>query len=421
MRYRCTHCSHVFELREQEFQRCPNCFWTTSLAPFQAEGEQKTVTEVSKPPVSEPSSPKWNAKPFVTFIILMVAVGTSLFLWFKAGRPIPKFAAQFPTEIPKAIWPKPDLSKVIPQPKPSKALDSFLTKEERTELSQSFQVTIPRKLSEDEEEILKKQVSFPANFAEKPKLEKWDKGDFEKMIKSEQDKRKIRLGWWYVRSLTKTFESHYAGAFDAYDAGNDELARALFIRTLSFPIYRNDVKFHRAVALVMLRPYINDVIGKIALINQYLLTQNLAAEVRALFESYEALFPVFELQEWDRALQLMEELKKKIEVFESRPQNTQVSYPPAFGLLDAEIQAAIQAEAAPKPEAAVNLKALQIDLGLKEKVVRQNTPGELVKIQKQYELAMQDLKEGDWLSARDSFRAIEHPPELAAEAKKKLA
>jgi len=157
MRYRCTHCSHVFELKEREFQRCPNCFWTTSLAPLEAEGEKKAASEVSEPSISKLPSPRFNAKPLFIFAVLVVAVGTALFLWFRAGKPVPKFAVRFPTGIPKTIWPKADVDKVTSKPKVSKALDLFLTKEERAELSQSFQVTIPRKLSEDEEEILKKQ------------------------------------------------------------------------------------------------------------------------------------------------------------------------------------------------------------------------------------------------------------------------
>jgi len=173
------------------------------------------------------------------------------------------------------------------------------------------------------------------------------------------------------------------------------------------------------VALVMLRSFINDVIGKIAVLNQHLLRQRMATEVQTLYGSYQALFPILELQEWDSALQAIGELKKGIGMLESRPPETLADYPPTFAVLDPEIQTALRAEATPRPEAAVNLKVLTVDLDLKEKAVRQNTTEELLRIQKKCEEISGLIKDKNWQAAREALRPVEFPPELAENAKEK--
>lgn len=393
--------------------------------PVGPEERQTTQSTVVPPSPQEPSSTRKSFPKIPKGIVIVLAfvslIGILFLVIVKSGLSVQQFSIKLPNWTGKQETSKPEAEQIALEQKSTEATQALLTKEEQDELAKPFQITIPRQLSNDEEEILKKQVSFPASLAEKPKLRIWKKEEFEKMIASEQKGRRIRLGWWYVRSLTKTFEEYYPAAAKAFEEGDYVLARELFIKSLSFPTYQNDPKVHRAVALVMLRPYINDVIGKIALLNQYLLSQSLITEVHTLFTSYQALFSVLELQEWERALQLIREIKKQISDFESKPQNAQVNYPVAFAEIDPEIQAALQNEAAPKPEGAVSLKALSIDLDLKEKVVRQNTEEELLKVQRQYEEASHLLADGNWQAAREKLRAIEFPPELANEAKKKLA
>ncbi len=423
MKYRCSHCNHTFELEERAFHRCPNCFWTTSLVPIGGEAQEVSSSNIVSPPAEKPKTADPFPKKVIIFLVVLGAIGGLTFVLFKTGVSFPKFSLRLPAfpvfnhtqETSKTESVKSSLKEQPPQ-----TAISLLNPEERAQLVQSFQITIPRKLSEDEEEILKKQVSFPAKLAEKPKITVWEKQDFEKMLESEQTKRKIMLGWLYVRSLTKTFEKYYPTAVQAFDKDDYVSARELFIKSLAFPVYQNNPKLHRAVALVMLRSYINDVIGKIAILNQYLLTQNLLTEVHGIFESHQALFPVLELQEWDHALQRISELKKRIAAFENRPEDVQADYPPALAQVDAEIQAAIKAEATPKPEAAVSLKALLVDIDLKEKAVRQNTAEGLLKAQKQYEEALEVLKQGNWQAAREVLVGIDYPSELAEEAKKKL-
>ena len=387
----------------------------------QADPPFPSSTLPSSPPIQKKPTRKLFGKGIAVPLVVAGFVGTLSFVLFKTGIPVPRFPAKLSSWLPKDGQPKVQSKQTSSKAKPSKPLESFLSTEERAELVKPLQITIPRQLTQDEEEVLKKQVSFPAQLAEKPTLAMWKKEDFEKMLAAEQQKRKVRLGWSYERSVIKTFEKSYPAAVQAFENGDYVLARELFMRTLSFPVYRNNPARHRAIALVMLRPYINDVIGKIAVLNQYMLKQSLSTQVHTLFNSYQALFPILELQEWDRAFQLITELKGQISTFESQSQSATVDYPPTFSGLDLELQNAIRTEAAPKPEAAVSLKTLTIDLNLKEAVVRQNRGEELVKVQKQCEEIASLLQQKNWQLARDRLRSIEFPPELVNEARKKIA
>ena len=421
MKYRCSHCHHAFELEERAFQRCPNCFWTTSLVP--EDGENKELSPASK--VFSQTVKKSGGfrlpKGLVVSLLVIGLAGVLFFVYLKFGKPISKFSVSLPTRnFMRQKNQKPKDQEVSSKSVSLQQVKSVLTQTEQAELTRSLQVTIPRQLSEDEEQILKKQVSSPAQLVKKPKLTAWKKKDFETMLDTEEKKRKIYMGWSYDRSLVKTFEKSYPAAVENFEKGDYVLSRDLFLKSLSFLVYRNDPKFHRAVALVILRPYINDVIGKVATLNQYLLTQSLLTDVQGLFQSYEGMFAVLELHEWERALQIITELKKQIGALQSRPQDAEVAYPPSFNVLDAELQAAIRSEASPKPEGAVDLKALTIDLDLKEKVVRQNTSEELLKVQRQCEEISRLIAEGNLEQARDRLMGVEYPAELAAEARKKV-
>ncbi|HLD56635.1 MAG TPA: hypothetical protein VJA00_03350 [Candidatus Omnitrophota bacterium] len=418
MKYRCTHCNHSFELAERDFQRCPNCFWTTSLVSLEEETEGAQSFKKLEPfPSSAPKSNFVNAKLLI--ILLICAALGGLIGIFAVLRPsLPKFSFPIPFSVPEVLKQKP---KEVPRGKPTAPAVTFLSVEEKARLFAPFPITIPRQLTEDEEEILKKQVSPPKPISEKLQLSVWTKEEFEKTFESEQKKRKVYLGWAYERAVKKTFEKYYPSAVEAYEKGDHVSARDLFLKSLAFPIYRNDPRRHRAIALVILRPYLNDVIGKIAILNQYLMSQRLTTEVDSISRSYQALFPVLELQEWDRASQMMTDLKRQMDAFENRPSEEPVDYGPSFVLLDPEIRTAIQIEAQPKPEAVVNLKTLTVDLNLKEKVVRQNKTEELLQVQKQYEEISRSLETGDLEAARDRLKGIEFPPELFDDARAKIA
>lgn len=411
MKYRCTHCQRTFELAADEYRRCPKCFWTTSLVNV-AEGkvEKEVPVQTSEKPYQPKAKRSFPLRLILTVALLAAVLFSVLFL-VRAGYH-KKISLKFPGTQQK------------PAEKSQNGAVTSISKEipeaEKTQLTKPLLITVPRQITEDEEEILKKQVSIPSKIFEKPAVVLWSKEDFEKMLAAEQKSRKIELPWGYEKRLKKIFNEHATKAASAFSAGDYLAARNHFINSLSFPVYQNNHQLHRAVVLVMLRPFINDVIGKIAVLNQYLMAQGIVSEVHAIFSAYQELFPVFELQEWDKVLTLISALKNQIQALEQKPKQPAAPYPPSFGLLDQELQHAVQTEADPKPEAAVNLKALTVDLNLKEKVVKSNTAEELNRVQKQYQQAILLLEESRLEEARDLLRSIEFPPELVDDIKIKL-
>jgi hypothetical protein len=418
MKYRCTHCHHHFELAERDFHRCPSCFWTTSLVSLEEDAEAPQSFKQPKPTSSSTPKPNFvNAKLLI--ILLVCAILGTLVGIFVALKPnLPKFS--FPSHIPVPEIVKQRVGD-LSQPKSAPSEVTFLNVDEKSQLTKPFQMTIPRQLIQDEEEILKKQISPSKSVSEKPKLSAWNKDDFEKTLEAEQKKRKVYLGWAYERAVGKTFEKNYPQAVEAYEKGDYALARDLFLKALAFPIYQNNLIRHRAVALVMLRPYLNDVIGKIALLNQYMTSEKLAADINSINQSYQELFSILDLQEWDKASQAIADLKRQIDAFENQPPEAPVDYGTAFGLLDPEIRSAVQMEAQSRPEAVANFKTMVVDLNLKEQIVRQNRPAVLLKVQKQSEEISRLLQAGDLEAARSGLKEVQFPPELIDDARAKIA
>ena len=398
VKYRCSHCNHTFELEAKDFRRCPNCFWTTSLVELADEKEETSTAGTVSPPVSgqEVALRRWKWRPILRQLLFLIAVagviGILWFFFFGPAKVGDKMQQNFTAFIASKAVSKPQEIPGAPKTEIARGAELRLSEEERTSLLSGFKIETPRPLTQDEEEVLKKRVSRPEQLTAKPVIKMWTEDDFSSLLQQEQKKRKITLGWVYVRSLKKTFEKNYLPGGEAFQAGNYELARDFFIRSLSFPVYQNDPRLYRAVVLVMLRPFINDVIGKAAVLNQYFLRQSSLGEVDAVSASYEALFGFLTSRDWSRALESVRELKNRIGRFESKPQEVFIQLPPTLGEIDPELQNAVRTEAAPKADAVMSWKAVLIDLGLKEEIVKQNLPESLKEVQAAFDTAVQLLE-----------------------------
>ena len=431
MKHRCTHCEHIFELEEKAFRRCPNCFWTTSLVPVSREETIEGPLQVRPAQTLSDHLPKKKNHRFI-FVAVIAVIGALSFWFFIRNVPHSlSTGASSPLVTSPALHPEKS-SGTAPTAQyrsnerptgagPNGTTQIKLTEEDRSRLFAPFQMTIPRALTEDEKKMLEKRISPPELSESKPTVSVWSKEDFDSLLEAEQKRRKITLGWMYLRSLKKIFEKHYLPAAEAVRAGNVELARDELVKSLSFPVYQNDLKLFRAVVLVMLRPYINDVIGKIAALNQRGLKENSAKELQHIFHSYDGLFATLAQGKYLDALQEIRALKNQIRTFESRPADTLVRYPASLRTLDPELQNAIRQEAEPKADAVFNSKPILLDLGIKEKVTEQNAPETLKKSQDTFGEAVGLLKESRWEEARTKLRAIEAPPELVEEARERLA
>src|SRR3989338_3507712 len=87
MKYKCTHCNHIFEAVEADIGHCPKCFWTTSLTALSEESKESAnpsiPSDVSSPAQGKPSpKPKLYSLFLVSFIFLIAAAGGFLFFKF---------------------------------------------------------------------------------------------------------------------------------------------------------------------------------------------------------------------------------------------------------------------------------------------------------------------------------------------------
>lgn len=419
MKYQCTHCNHVFESAETEVRHCPKCFWTTSVIPLSDKKADSAKVEV-KEKLPKPAT-RSKGPLVIFFILIVITAGIGSYVFFIVFQPKRSGTnIKIESSLESASAKAKSLNKKSKEAKEQSKLD-FLTDEERKQLNARFELQIPRQLSADEEEILKKQVSFSSDLDSRPTLSMWGKEDFKNFLKAEQARKKIPLGGFYIRKLNKLFEERYLKAAELIKAGSYFEAREELLKALMFPVYQNDIKMHRAVALVMLRSYVNDILGKIVAINQYLYNQRLSTQAAGIYKNYQHLFSAIDLKDWDGALSSIKSLRAQAAAFENDARDNNVQYPPTLNSLDQELQAAVVKTTKPDAKKAIDLKGLLIDLDLKERVVKDNQPDSIAEAQKQYRKAFSMIETEDWQGALQKLAEIIFPPELAEDARNKMA
>lgn len=434
MKFRCGHCNHVFILNNEDLRRCPKCFWTTALDPILDgdEGSKPQPVIKNKKPVSpagKQDQTNWLPLLGMGALLLIVAgmiVAAGIF-FLPRIHPMEKLASiRLPSFLGLKTEKKP-IEKRLPSsstaPSNTAKPAAALTDEEKKELLIPFQISIPRILSKEEMEIIKKQVPSPAGLTTKPKMSFWSLEDFKKMLKTAQDQRKIPLGFFYVHAVNKVFESGYLKAAQFYEQGDYVQARNSLIEGLVLPVYQGDQLTNRAVALVMLRPYINDVLGKLSVIQGYFAYQQTADELRNIYKLYQDLLSALDLHDWGKSEDLIAQTLNQINQVNVVAQPARpMQYPPVFAQVDQEIQNAILREAGTgKPPAQVSdLTALKADLEAKAKVARENKEEALIAVQKQYEQAVDDIKQQNWQAAYDKLKEISYPEELVENVRKKM-
>ncbi len=432
MKFRCGHCGHVFILSNEDLRRCPKCFWTTALDPLlEDDRADKEVSRVKTAATQGASSPHFffsslAIRIFVVCCVLAFLIG-GIILFFKAPvsnalssiKKSPLFLPQTSAPAPLRIQP--------PQPKTVLSVVAKkpdLTEDEKTQLKMPFQLTIPRSLGEREIDILERRAPSVAGLTQAPTLNFWSLDDFKAFLKSAQEQRKIPLGWAYVRGVTKAFENGYLKAAQFYEQGDYLQARNALLSGLALPVYQNSVEKNRAIALVMLRPYINDVLGKLAAFGGYFAYQQSGDSLRRIDQSYQDLAGAIDSRDWNKASMLAEDLLSRINQYAQAPESSlPPEYPPVFSQIDQEIQTAIIRQArTPAPQGtSTDFSALREDLEAKAKVIRENNEEALMAVQKNHEQAVYLIEREDWRAAYQLLKDISYPEELAGDAAKKIA
>ncbi len=402
-RYICTHCGHRFESAPQDTMICPNCFWSTSVKSEEARTTSPTP-QVSEPQVISGPSKLW----FWTGggASALTLLGVSVFI----ARNLQK-----QKEVIRTI--ESENAKVIASQAPELALLPV----EREILDREVPLQPNIDLTESEKGILARQVPLHSRMIEGLASPPWNEKQFDAFIKAQEMQYRIPLGWSYRRKLVQLFRQHYVAATAAFEAKNFLQARDEWIRSLTFPIYQNDIKKHRGVVLTMLRPLVNDTLSKIGAMNARLTEKDSFGPEEKIRSDYQAFYNLLQAHSWEEANAKLLELQKELE--KAGTAQTTVSPPPLpkeTALIDSDIRDVLLTQVAPVQPGVRDWESLRGDFQEKEKIIKSRLPSTLEAVRKQYEDALTLIKAGNWREAKELLQRIDFPDALAEDAKAKI-
>lgn len=418
----CDHCGKKFELETPEAKECPYCFWTSSVKrEDELSSAKKNGVSSSKNAVSRPGfkGPSWNFKIVLRtlfFIAIFAAVG---FLGFRAYE---MFSASFlrggKTFLIKSESEDKLSRKTLPVPG-----IAALSSQEKEALLREVTISVDRAPDPGELEILGRTVPFQTGRIEKLPSVAWTLEQYQKLIADQEAFYKMPFARSYKKKLEELFKAKYLAAADAFAKGNVFEARNLWVESLAFPLYSTDLKKHRAVALTMLRPFINDTLSKVSAMNQSLADQGKKAKEEALSADYQKLNGLIAQKKWQEALAVtgsmmsgVEELRKNAKSQEPPP-----SYPASFGALDLDLQRPLMDLMTPVPSSTADLQPIQQDLVEKKEVLETFTENYLKNATAVYQSAVGLIREEKWQEAAQVLGSIQGPPALHQDAAQKVA
>lgn len=399
-RFTCTHCGHHFESESIETPLCPHCFWSTSVK--KEEGENPPISlEKGDSKQEPPQFWRWGGALFVPLL-----VGISFF----AFRHLKK-----QDEILRKIELK--NAQVVASEAPELALSA----QERELLNRTLPVEASKILTGREKEILHHQILFRPRLAPGIPTPPWDEKQFEQFLKGEELRYRLPLERSYRRKLKRLFEERYLSAAQAFEAQDFLKARDEWIRSLAFPIYKNDAAKHRGVVLTMLRAFVNDTLSKIGAINASLTAKELHAAEEGIRAADEGLQDLLEKGSWEEANAKILEIEKKLEGVEKLPKEAAPPpLPQEIGSVDSDIREVLLAQAARAEPSLPDWESLRRDLAAKEKLIQSRLPGRTEEIRKQYEQALLLIKNKNWQEAKELLQKIDFPEALASDARAKI-
>ena len=407
----CMHCGNHFEGQPSDSVICPKCSWSTSVrketetlktsAEFPRPEFSRSVTATSETPVSR-GLWAWAGG----MILILLLAGISLFAFHHLKKQ---------NEILKKIESK--NAQVIA----AQAPELEIAPEQREILDRAVSIPMEGPVTDQEKEILTPRFNFRSQGAQGIPTPPWNEKEFEAFLKAQQAQYRMTFEWSYHRKLAQLFKQHYLPATQAFEAKNPLKARDEWIRSLAFPVYENDIRKHRGVALTMLRPFINDTLAKIGSMNASLTGSGLYALEEKAKTSYDALADLLAKQSWEEANAKLLELKNQIAETEKLPPAANPPpLPKETALVDQDIREVLLAQVAPAQTSAPDWAALRAELAAKENVIQSHLPASLEAVSKQYESVLQLIKNKSWAEAKEELQRIEYPGELAQDAREKI-
>lgn len=403
--FTCTHCGHHFEAEPSETLACPHCFWSTSVKKEEKETPRAASQKIETAPLRHDEPPRfWWWSGGALFVLLLIGIS---FFAFRHLRKQDEFLRKIESENAQVIA--------------SEAPELALSGEEQEILNRTVPRGAPPALTDEEKKILQHRVVFRSRLPEGIPTPPWDEKQFEEFLKGEELKHQLPLERSYRRKLKQLFHDHYLTAAQAFETQEFLKARDEWIRSLTFPVYKNDIGKHRGVILTMLRPFINDTLSKIGAMNASLVGRDLYTKEEEFRTGYEALQDLLQKNSWEEANAKILELTKKLEGIEKQPR--EVNPPPLpqeIGLVDSDIQEVLLAQIAPVQPSLPDWESLGEDLRAKEKVIQGHVPGAWEAARQHYEEALTLLKNKNWQEAKALLQKIDFPEALAEDARAKV-
>ena len=418
----CDHCGKKFELETPVAKECPFCFWTSSV-------KREDELASAKKGVSHPSGTRASGSSrkvfsgnliflvrILAFLGIAVAVG---FLGVKAYIAFaPSVSKQWKTFSIKAPRDNKNSSGAS-----SVAVPAGPTPQEKEVLRREVTVSNDRTPSPGEQEVLGRVVPFQTGWTERLPSAAWTLEQYQKMIADQEAFYKMPFARSYKKKLEELFKTKYLAASAAFAKGDVLLARNLWVESLAFPLYSTDLKKHRAVALTMLRPFINDTLAKVSAMNQSLVDRGKRVREEALSASYQKLGGLIAQKKWVEAPAAIDQMTPELDLLRKNPkvQESPAQYPAAFGTIDVDLQRPLMDLMAPVPSSTADLQPLQQDLVEKKEVLQTFTEAYVKNAVALYQAALGMIRAEKWQEAAQSLGSIQGPPALLQDAAEKMA
>ena len=411
----CSHCGKSFELETPVAKECPFCFWASSI-----KREDEIAAEKNKISSVKPSAASHSGKKQVLPVLMLLLksffwialLGGVIFLGFQLYSAWVNRGSESGISIPisaKGVQRAPlSVEKLSPEEK------DVLYRE----------VTLPEKLEPGpaEKEILDRTVTLKTGWSEKLPSPVWTLEQYQKMIADQEKFYKIPFARSYRKKLEELFTTKYLPGADAFVQGDLLQARNLWVESLAFPLYSQDLMKHRAVALTMLRPFINDTLAKIGTLNQSLVTKEKRIKEEEVTAAYKKLSEIIRQQKWAEAIEAVDQLQPMIDQLEAAAKQPAVPppYPAAIGMVDQDIQRPLADLLTPNPVSVADLLSLKQDLAEKRDVLAGLGGDELKKASEIYQNALVMIREEKWEEAMAALSSLQGPEVLENDADAKM-
>ena len=299
---------------------------------------------------------------------------------------------------------------------------TLLSPQEKEMLSHEVTIPVDRVPDAGEQGILGRSVPFQTGWVEKLPSAVLTLEQYQKIIADEEARYKMPFARSYKKKLEELFRTKYLAAADAFKNGDVLAARNFWVESLAFPLYSTDLKKHRAVALTMLRPFINDTLAKVSAMNQSVVDRIKKSKEQALSAEYQKLAGLITQKKWPEALVVIGQMTMELDqIRKNATPQAPPSYPVAFGTIDVDLQRPLMDLMTPTPSTTADLQPLQQDLVEKKEVIETFTEAYLKNAQAAYQSALGLIRDKKWEEAAQALGVIQGPQALQLDATGKIA